>query len=131
MAQCNAKVERPVRVGHKRIDTQFLWVDSVAGSELEKQDIGSYMILMDNREDAWGFLKEYHIRFPLSVTFLGTQVYGNQSEDEMGTVGYFPSNLVQEQHVYQEATKEVPTTVSVSGAGERGEKDSEYRRRQV
>lgn len=39
-------------MGHKRIDTQFLWVDSVAGSELEKQDIGSYMILMDNREDA-------------------------------------------------------------------------------
>lgn len=32
----------------------------------------------------------------------------------MGTVGYFPSSLVEEQHVYQEATKEVPTTVSVS-----------------
>lgn len=32
----------------------------------------------------------------------------------MGTVGYFPRNLVEEQHVYQEATKEVPTTVSVS-----------------
>lgn len=103
----------------------------VAGSELEKQGIGSFMILMDNKEDAWGFPKEYHICFPLSVTFLGTQVYGNQSEDEMGTVGYFPSNLVQEQHVYQEATKEVPTTVSVPGAGERGEKDSECRRRQV
>ncbi|XP_072799654.1 otoraplin isoform X2 [Vicugna pacos] len=37
-------------------------------------------------------------------------VYGDQQEDEMGTVGYFPRNLVQEQHVYQEATKEVPTT---------------------
>ena len=49
----------------------------------------------------------------------------------MGTVGYFPSNLVQEQHVYQEATKEVPTTVSISGAGERREKDSECRCRQV
>lgn len=47
------------------------------------------------------------------MTLLGTQVYGDQPEDEMGTVGYFPSNLVQEQHVYQEATKEVPTTVSV------------------
>ncbi|XP_006070269.1 otoraplin [Bos javanicus] len=42
--------------------------------------------------------------------FWAGSVYGNQSEDEMGTVGYFPSNLVQEQHVYQEATKEVPTT---------------------
>lgn len=42
------------------------------------------------------------------------QVYGDDHEDEMGTVGYFPRNLVEEQHVYQEATKEVPTTVSVS-----------------
>uniref|UniRef100_A0A8C2PFH6 Otoraplin n=1 Tax=Capra hircus TaxID=9925 RepID=A0A8C2PFH6_CAPHI len=63
--------------------------------------------------------------------FWAGSVYANQSGDEMGTVGYFPSNLVQEQHVYQEATKEVPTTVSVSGAGERGEKDSECRCRQV
>lgn len=31
----------------------------------------------------------------------------------MGMVGYFPRNLVEEQHVYQEATKEVLTTVSV------------------
>ncbi|XP_059980495.1 otoraplin isoform X2 [Lagenorhynchus albirostris] len=45
--------------------------------------------------------------------FWAGSVYGDQPEDEMGTVGYFPSNLVQEQHVYQEATKEVPTTVSV------------------
>lgn len=45
---------------------------------------------------------------------LGTQVYGDHQEDEMGTVGYFPGNLVAEQHVYQEATKEVPTTVSGS-----------------
>lgn len=39
----------------------------------------------------------------------------------MGTVGYFPSSLVEEEHVYQEATKEVPTTVSVLGlrAGQR------------
>lgn len=58
---------------------------------------------------------------PLTVTLLGTQVYGDGQEDEMGTVGYFPSSLVEEQHVYQEATKEVPTTVSVSGlrAGQR------------
>lgn len=42
----------------------------------------------------------------------GLQVYGD-SQDEMGIVGYFPSNLVEEQRVYQEATKEVPTTVSV------------------
>lgn len=47
----------------------------------------------------------------------------------MGTVGYFPSNCGQEQHVAQEATKEVPTTVSISGAGERGE--TECRCRQV
>ncbi|ELK03948.1 otoraplin [Pteropus alecto] len=42
--------------------------------------------------------------------FWAGSVYGDHQEDEMGTVGYFPSNLVEEQHVYQEATKEVPTT---------------------
>ncbi|GAB0187722.1 otoraplin [Grus japonensis] len=38
------------------------------------------------------------------------KVYGEQYEDHMGTVGYFPSSLVSEQHVYQEANKTVPTT---------------------
>ncbi|XP_024608467.1 otoraplin [Neophocaena asiaeorientalis asiaeorientalis] len=42
--------------------------------------------------------------------FWAGSVYGDHPEDGMGTVGYFPSNLVLEQHVYQEATKEVPTT---------------------
>ncbi|NXM45565.1 OTOR protein, partial [Gymnorhina tibicen] len=37
------------------------------------------------------------------------KVYGEQYEDHMGTVGYFPSSLVSEQHVYQEASKTVPT----------------------
>ncbi|NXB22281.1 OTOR protein, partial [Rhagologus leucostigma] len=35
--------------------------------------------------------------------------YGEQYEDRMGTVGYFPSSLVSAQHVYQEANKTVPT----------------------
>lgn len=39
------------------------------------------------------------------------KVYGEEYEDHMGTVGYFPSSLVSEQHVYQEANKTVPTTV--------------------
>ncbi|XP_003134311.3 otoraplin [Phacochoerus africanus] len=42
--------------------------------------------------------------------FWAGSVYGDEDEDDMGTVGYFPSNLVQEEHVYQEATKEVSTT---------------------
>ncbi|NXB33132.1 OTOR protein, partial [Eulacestoma nigropectus] len=37
------------------------------------------------------------------------KVYGEQYEDHMGTVGYFPSSLVSEQHVYQEAIKTFPT----------------------
>ncbi|KAL1785810.1 otoraplin, partial [Sigmodon hispidus] len=41
--------------------------------------------------------------------FWAGSVYGDQ-QDEMGIVGYFPSNLVEEQRVYQQATKEVPTT---------------------
>ncbi|XP_064428866.1 otoraplin isoform X2 [Mirounga angustirostris] len=42
--------------------------------------------------------------------FWAGSVYGDDREDEMGTLGYFPSSLVEEQQVYQEATKEVPTT---------------------
>jgi hypothetical protein len=49
----------------------------------------------------------------MTVSLLGTQVYGDH-QDEMGIVGYFPGSLVKEQRVYQEATKEVPTTVSIS-----------------
>uniref|UniRef100_A0A674GXD8 Uncharacterized protein n=1 Tax=Taeniopygia guttata TaxID=59729 RepID=A0A674GXD8_TAEGU len=39
------------------------------------------------------------------------KVYGEQYEDYMGTVGYFPSSSVSEQHVYQEASQTVPTRV--------------------
>ncbi|XP_004687211.1 PREDICTED: otoraplin [Condylura cristata] len=42
--------------------------------------------------------------------FWAGSVYGDPHKDEMGTVGYFPRNLVEEQHVYLAATKEVPTT---------------------
>ncbi|XP_035746133.1 otoraplin [Egretta garzetta] len=45
-----------------------------------------------------------------SGEFWAGSVYGEQYEDHMGTVGYFPSSLVSEQHVYQEASKTVPTT---------------------
>lgn len=79
-----------------------------------KQGIGSYVILINSKEEAWQFLQGDTQSFPLTVALLGTQVYGDRHEDEIGTVGYFPSSLVEEQHVYQEATKEVPTTVSIS-----------------
>lgn len=59
------------------------------------------------------FSKDPHFSFALTDPLSGTQVYGDH-QDEMGIVGYFPSNLVKEQRVYQEATKEVPTTVSIS-----------------
>ncbi|NWT74162.1 OTOR protein, partial [Prunella himalayana] len=40
-----------------------------------------------------------------------TRVYGEQYEDHMGTIGYFLSSSVSEQHIYQEASKTVPTRV--------------------
>ncbi|XP_019371808.1 PREDICTED: otoraplin [Gavialis gangeticus] len=43
--------------------------------------------------------------------FWAGSVYGEQYEDQMGTVGYFPSSLVSEQHVYQKANKTILTTV--------------------
>ncbi|KAB0401545.1 hypothetical protein E2I00_017613 [Balaenoptera physalus] len=64
------------------------------------------------------YLKYIHILTYVALNI--SSVYGDQPEDEMGTVGYFPSNLVQEQHVYQEATKEVPTMVSISGGAREG-----------
>ncbi|KAM6432565.1 otoraplin [Rhynochetos jubatus] len=45
-----------------------------------------------------------------SGEFWTGSVYGDQYEDRMGTVGCFPSSLVSEQHVYQEANKTLPTT---------------------
>ncbi|OXB63741.1 UNVERIFIED_CONTAM: hypothetical protein H355_010435 [Colinus virginianus] len=45
-----------------------------------------------------------------SGEFWAGSVYGEEYEDHMGTVGYFPRSLVSEQHVYQEANKTVPTT---------------------
>ncbi|NXX48897.1 OTOR protein, partial [Tricholaema leucomelas] len=38
-------------------------------------------------------------------------VYGEQCEDHMGTVRYFPSSLVSEQHIYPEANKTLSTRV--------------------
>uniref|UniRef100_A0A8C8SL06 Otoraplin n=1 Tax=Pelusios castaneus TaxID=367368 RepID=A0A8C8SL06_9SAUR len=42
--------------------------------------------------------------------FWAGSVYGELYEDQMRTVGYFPSSLVSEQHVYQEANKTIPPT---------------------
>ncbi|MEE6474482.1 hypothetical protein FKM82_010397 [Ascaphus truei] len=42
--------------------------------------------------------------------FWAGNVYSDQYRDQMGVLGYFPSNLVTELHVYEEATKELPTT---------------------
>ncbi|XP_006902520.1 PREDICTED: otoraplin [Elephantulus edwardii] len=42
--------------------------------------------------------------------FWAGSIYSDGQEDKMGNVGYFPSTLVHEQHVYKVATKELPTT---------------------
>uniref|UniRef100_A0A8D0L5A2 Otoraplin n=1 Tax=Sphenodon punctatus TaxID=8508 RepID=A0A8D0L5A2_SPHPU len=42
--------------------------------------------------------------------FWAGSVYGEQYVDQMGTVGYFPSSLVSEQHIFQEANKTIPTS---------------------
>ncbi|XP_069090190.1 otoraplin [Pleurodeles waltl] len=42
--------------------------------------------------------------------FWAGSVYSDQYKDQMGVIGYFPSTVVKEGHVYQEAKKELPTT---------------------
>uniref|UniRef100_F6TZE9 Otoraplin n=1 Tax=Xenopus tropicalis TaxID=8364 RepID=F6TZE9_XENTR len=42
--------------------------------------------------------------------FWAGSVYSDQYRDQMGHVGYFPSSLVTELHVYQDLTQELPTT---------------------
>ncbi|KAM4772194.1 otoraplin [Rhinophrynus dorsalis] len=42
--------------------------------------------------------------------FWAGSVYSDQYRDQIGLVGYFPSNLVTELHVYQNLTVELPTT---------------------
>ncbi|KAG8443890.1 hypothetical protein GDO86_009186 [Hymenochirus boettgeri] len=42
--------------------------------------------------------------------FWAGSIYSDQYRDQMGLVGYFPSSLVTELHVYQDLTQEFPTT---------------------
>uniref|UniRef100_A0A8C1A0R2 Otoraplin n=1 Tax=Cyprinus carpio carpio TaxID=630221 RepID=A0A8C1A0R2_CYPCA len=44
--------------------------------------------------------------------FWSGSVYGERYVDQMGVIGYFPSNYVNETHVFQKKTVEIPTTVS-------------------
>lgn len=37
-------------------------------------------------------------------------VYGERYVDQMGVIGYFPSNHVNETHIFQKKTVEIPTT---------------------
>ncbi|KAA0717600.1 Otoraplin Precursor [Triplophysa tibetana] len=39
-------------------------------------------------------------------------VYGDRYVDQMGVIGYFPRNYVNETHIFQKKTVEIPTTVS-------------------
>lgn len=49
----------------------------------------------------------------ITAAALLLQVYGERYVDQMGVIGYFPSNYVNETHVFQEKTVEIPTTVSI------------------
>ncbi|KAF4105408.1 otoraplin-like [Onychostoma macrolepis] len=42
--------------------------------------------------------------------FWSGSVYGERYVDQMGVIGYFPSNHVNETHVFQKKTVEIPTT---------------------
>ncbi|XP_048392642.1 otoraplin-like [Stegostoma tigrinum] len=37
-------------------------------------------------------------------------IYSEEPVDEMGVVGYFPSTIINEQHVFQNTTVQLPTT---------------------
>ncbi|XP_077172663.1 otoraplin [Paroedura picta] len=39
-------------------------------------------------------------------------VYSEQYEDQVGTMGYFPRNLVTEQNVFRKANETIPTKIS-------------------
>ncbi|KAM4694968.1 otoraplin [Discoglossus pictus] len=45
-----------------------------------------------------------------SGEFWSGSIYSDQYRDQMGHVGYFPSTLATELHVFQNATKELSTT---------------------
>lgn len=49
----------------------------------------------------------------ITAAALLLQVYGEHYVDQMGLIGYFPSNHVNETHVFQKKTVEIPTTVSI------------------
>lgn len=41
------------------------------------------------------------------------QVYGERYVDQMGIIGYFPSNHVNETQIFEKKTMEMPTTVNL------------------
>ncbi|XP_078086740.1 otoraplin-like [Mustelus asterias] len=64
-------------------------------------------------------LKEGHLMYVYSKLvregqggeFWSGSIYSDhQFVDEMGTVGYFPSTMITEEHVFQNKTVELPTT---------------------
>uniref|UniRef100_A0A8B9T0R4 Otoraplin n=1 Tax=Anas platyrhynchos TaxID=8839 RepID=A0A8B9T0R4_ANAPL len=85
-----------------------IFMDKLASKKLCADDDCVYTISLVRAEEDYNApdLKEKE-----SGEFWAGSVYGEEYEDHMGTVGYFPSSLVSEQHVYQEANKTVPTTV--------------------
>ncbi|RXN15451.1 otoraplin [Labeo rohita] len=46
----------------------------------------------------------------ITAAALLLQVYGERYVDQMGVIGYFPRNYVNETHVFQKKTVEMPTT---------------------
>ncbi|XP_051868578.1 otoraplin-like [Pristis pectinata] len=51
------------------------------------------------------------VREGQSGEFWSGSIYGDhQYMDQMGIVGYFPSTLITEQHIFQNTTMELPTT---------------------
>lgn len=111
----SVKIVKELRPAPKRTDTPLLVLPVDFRFTLNSLQCTAKGELWLMSFSLWGkkFLKPPDISFALTAAVLGTQVYGDH-QDEMGIVGYFPSNLVKEQQVYQEAIKEVPTTVSIS-----------------
>ncbi|KAE8600965.1 hypothetical protein XENTR_v10013477 [Xenopus tropicalis] len=125
MAQIVYVVAVFVYLGFLHSEVNGIYMDKLAEKKLCADDECVYALSLAKAEDDYNApdcrfinIKKGDLVFVYSKLikqedggeFWAGSVYSDQYRDQMGHVGYFPSSLVTELHVYQDLTQELPTT---------------------
>ncbi|KAM8947724.1 otoraplin [Pelodytes ibericus] len=90
-------------------DDECVYAISIARAEDDYNAPDCRFINVKKEETIFIYSKLVNMQ-PGGGEFWAGSVYSDQYRDQIGLVGYFPSSLVTEMNVYQNATKELPTT---------------------